>query len=81
MENFWKDPAITQQKTELLEDTHQRVKLTMIPDPMTETMRHESVNSLTHLLVATLAYKMLKKFGGGTTQKEMQERYGVSQNN
>ena len=22
-------------------------------------------------------YKLLKKFGGGTTQKEMQERYGV----
>ena len=62
---------------ELLEDNHQRVKLTMIPDPMMETMRHESVNSPTCLLVATLAYKMLKKFGDSTTQKEMHEKYGV----
>ena len=77
LENFWKDPAVTQWKMKLPEDTHRRVKLTMIPDPMTETMRHESVNSPTHLLAATLAYKMLKKFGGDTTQKEMQERYGV----
>ena len=77
LENFWKDPAVTQQKTELPEDTHWRVKLTMTPDPMTEAMRRESVNSPTCLLVATLAYKMLKKFGGSTTLKEMQERYGV----
>ena len=77
LENFWKDPAVTQRKTELPEDTYRRVKLTMIQDPMTEAMRRESVNSLTCLLAATLAYKMLNKFGGGTTQKEMQVRYSV----
>ena len=74
-ENFWKDPAITQQRIDLPEDTHRRVKLT--PDPMTEAMRHENINSPTHLLAATLAYKILKKFRAGTTQKEMQERYRV----
>ena len=36
LENFWKDPAVTQWKMELPEDTHWRVKLTMIPDPMTD---------------------------------------------
>ena len=49
----------------------------MIPDPMTEAMRCESVNSPTCLLAATLAYKMVKKFGSSKTQKEMQERYSV----
>ena len=77
LEIFWKDPAITKQRIDLPEDTHRRVKLTMTPDPMTEAMRHENINSPTHLLAATLAYKILKKFRAGTTQKEMQERYGV----
>ena len=77
LENFWKDPAIPQQRIDLPEDTHRRVKLTMTPDPMMEVMRHENINSPTRLLAATLAYKILKKFGAGTTQKEMQERYGV----
>ena len=27
--------------------------------------------------MATLAYKLLKKFGGGTTQREIQKKYGV----
>ena len=44
LENLWKDPAVIQQKAELLEDTYRRVKLTMILDPMTEAMRHESIN-------------------------------------
>ena len=77
LENFWKDPAIPQQRIDLPEDTHRRVKLTMTLDPMMEAMRHQNINSLTRLLAATLAYKLLKKFGAGTTQKEMQERYGV----
>ena len=77
LENFWKDPAVTQLKAELPEDIHRRVKLTMILDPMMEAMKRESINSPTCLLVATLAYKLLKKFGGGKTQNKMQERYGV----
>ena len=67
LENFWKDPAIPKQRIDLPEDTHRRVKLTMTPDPMMEVMRHGNINSPTHLLAATLACKILKKFRAGTT--------------
>ena len=45
LENFWKDPGLSQQKAEA-----------------------RKLHSLTHLLAATLAFKLLRKFGGGTTQ-------------
>ena len=75
--NFWRDHSVNQGIAELPEDIHQRVKLTMIPDPTTEAMIHETVNSPTQLLAAILGYKLLKKFGGGTTQREIQEKYGI----
>ena len=77
LENFWKDPVLSWQKAELPDDVPQRVRLMMIPDPMVDIMKHENFNSLTHLLAATLAFKLLRKFGSGTTQRNMQEMFHI----
>ena len=47
LENFWKDPAVNQQKVEVPEDIHKRVKLTMTPDPTMEAIKRETINSPT----------------------------------
>ena len=62
---------------ELLEDTYSRVKLTMIPDSTAISIKRETIKSPTCLLAATLAYKILRKFSGGMTQREMQEMFQV----
>ena len=77
LKNFWRDPVLSQQKAELPDDIPQRVRLTMIPDPMVDIRMHENFNSLTHLLAATLAFKLLKKFGGGMTQRNIQEMFHI----
>ena len=77
LEKFWKEPTIETQKADLPDDTHQRVALTMIPDPSSDIMKKEKQNSPTRLLAATLAFQLLKKFGQGTTQKNMHELYNV----
>ena len=77
LDKFWKDPVLNQQKAELPDDIPQRVRLTMIPDPSVEIIKRESFNSPTRLLAATLAFKLLKKFGDGTKQRNMQELFNV----
>ena len=59
------------QRTELPDDTHQCVALTMIPDASSDIIKKEKHNSPTRLLAATLAFKLLRKFGQGTTQRNM----------
>ena len=49
----------------------------MIPDASAESIKRESGNSPTRLLAATLAFHILKRFGQGTTQRNMQELYEV----
>ena len=49
----------------------------MIPDPSSDIMKKEKQNSPTRLLAATLAFQLLKKFGQGTTQRNMHELYDV----
>ena len=77
LEKFWKEPTIETQKADLPDDTHQRVALTMVPDLSSDIMKKEKQNSPTRLLAATLAFQLLKKFGQGTTQKNMHELYDV----
>ena len=71
------DKVKTPSKTELPDDMGARVKLTMTPNPMVECLQKEKDNSPTRLPAATLTYKILCKFGNGTTQREMQTRYIV----
>ena len=47
------------------------------PDPEVPLLRKEKINSPTHLLIATYTFKILTKFGNGTTQKKVQEAYQV----
>ena len=49
----------------------------LAPDPMAPLLRKEKTNSPTRLLAATYSFKILNKFGGGATQKQMQEEYQV----
>ena len=76
-EKFWRDMARTSKRTDLPDDLHHRIALTMLPGAAAESIRNESGNSPTRLLVATLAFYILKRFGQGTTQRNMQELYEV----
>ena len=60
VEKFWKDPAQKSKKTDLPDDLHHRIALTMIPDASAESIKRESGNSPTRLLAATLAFHILK---------------------
>lgn len=58
LEGFLDEP-LAAWKADLPEDTNSRVRLTMIPNPKIGEMTKEKANSLTHLLTATFAYKLL----------------------
>ena len=62
---------------ELPDEQEERVKLMLTPDPQAPLLHKEKVNSETRLLAATYAFKILSRFGTGTTQKQMQETYLV----
>ena len=64
-------------KMDLPEGIATRVLITMMPDPTSKNLQGEKINSPTRLLAASVAYKILCKFGGGTTQTQMQTRYSV----
>ena len=64
-------------KLDLPDEIGTRVQITMTPDPNAKSIQKEKDNSPTHLLAATVAYKVLCKFGDGTTQREMQTKYSV----
>ena len=44
---------------------------------MAPLLRKEKTNSSTRLLVATYSFKILNNFGGGATQRQIQEEYQV----
>ena len=50
----------------------------MIPDPNTVELKTECVNRPNRLLTATFAYRILKMFTEGTTQRVLQEKYQVN---
>ena len=72
-------PIETTPKTqpELPDDQATRVKMMLTPDPMAPLLRKEKTNSSTRLLAATYSFKILNKFGGGATQRQIQEEYQV----
>ena len=59
------------------EDRKSKVMRTITPDASSHPIRKEEANSPTHLLAATFAFKIINKFGGGTTQRKMHEVYNV----
>ena len=68
---------LKRKRRDLPENTEDRVKATMIPMLVAESIKNEKVNSPTKLLAATFAYKIMQKFTGGTTQCSMQDMYSV----
>ena len=67
----------TRRTPELPGDQAEQIKLMIVPDPEVSQLKKEKINSPTRLLVATYAFKTLNRFGNGTTQWRMQERYQV----
>ena len=59
------------------EDRKSKIMQTITPDTSSHPIRKEEANSPTPLLVATFAFKIINKFGGGTTQRKMQEVYNI----
>ena len=67
----------TKDPQELPDDQPERVKILLTPDAQAILLQKEKPNSPTRLLAATYAYKILNKFGPGTTQRSLQETYQV----
>ena len=67
----------TKDPQELPEEQPERVKILLTPDAHATLLQREKPNSPTRLLAATYAYKILNKFGSGTTQRGLQENYQV----
>ena len=62
---------------ELPEEQTESVKLMLAPDLGASLLKKEKMNSMTRLLAATYAFKILTKFGNGMTQRRIQEEYQV----
>ena len=72
------ETTTTQKKSEELPDEQEeRVKMLLTSDPQAPLLCKEKANSETRLLAATYTFKILSRFGTGTTQKQMQETYLV----
>ena len=59
------------------ENEKDKMMWTIMLDETSHSIKKEKVNSPTHLLAATFAFKIINKFRGGTTQRKMQEVYDV----
>ena len=74
----WSDePEQSGQRTDLPEDRSKWVRLTMTLVVAKERLAAKKPNSPTRLLAATVRYKIMKRFGEGMTQCEIQEEYQV----
>ena len=62
---------------ELPDEQLEQVKIMLTPDPLATLLQKEKPNSATRLFAATYSFKILNKFGPGTTQKQLQEDYLV----
>ena len=67
----------TKKPQELPDEQPERVRILLTPDPQATLLQREKPNSMTRLLAATNSYKILNKFGPGTTQRGLQEIYQV----
>ena len=73
---FPETPNTSRQVT-LPEDQSVCVRVLMTLDQGAMLLKQEKINSSTQLLVATFAFKVLNRFGGGMTQRKIQEMYDV----
>ena len=72
------DTSTTPKKPpELPQEQPERVKLMLTPDPRASLLCIEKINNATRLLAATYTFKILNRFGHGTTQRQIQEDYQV----
>ena len=62
---------------ELPDVPEERVEKLMIPDPASKSLWDEWINSPTRLLSAAWAFRIINVYGKGTTQKKMQDSYGI----
>lgn len=77
LEGFFDKPLMTSRKTDLPVDINTMVRLTMTSNPNTDDIAKEWVDSPTCLLTAMFTCKILRRFGNGTTQWDIQEEFNV----
>ena len=75
------EPKAGQRQRELPDDIKERVQLIMMADPNSKLLAKEQPISPTCILTATFMFKILKKFRGGATQREIQECFNMKPNN
>ena len=63
--------------SELPEEQTECVKLMLTPNPEVSLLKKDKINSAIRLLAATYTFKILTKFGNGTTQRRKQAEYQV----
>ena len=69
--------AAASKPSDMPEEQTEWVKLMLTPNPEVPLLKKEKISSSTRLLAATYTFKILTKFGNGTTQRKMQESYQV----
>ena len=69
--------SVTRGPAELLDDQAERIEIMLLPDPNAPQLKKEKINSPFRLLAATYAFKVINKFGNGTTQRGLQKQYQV----
>ena len=72
---WFEEPEQSRQRMNLLEDRNKWVKLTMTPVAAKGRLVTEKPNSPRRLLAVTVTYRIMKRFGEGMTQCEIQEEY------
>ena len=75
--NFIQQVTQEVKPTSIPEDQTERIRSTMTPNAGSPYLKKEKPNSPSCLLAATLAFKILNKFGSGVTQRRLQETYEV----
>ena len=70
-------PPAPSKRHNLPGDQYKRVKMLMIPDPVTKSLKMEKMNSPTSLIAVAWVFKILNKFGNSMTQRSMQELYSI----
>ena len=70
-------PTTSKKPQELPEEQPEQVKLMLTPDPQASLLCKEKSTAPMRLLAVTYTFKILIKFGHGTTQKQIQEDYLV----
>ena len=69
--------AAASKSSELPDYQTEQVKIMLAPDPEAPLLKKEKLNNPNQLLAAMYSFKILTKFGDGTTQRKIQELYPV----